>query len=83
MDQIAQNLREAIQNFSWYKIATELRVTVSIGIANYRDPDSAQSCIVRASSGLLLAKKSGGNTVKRGPQYIAKKQSLNLRDYYS
>ncbi len=81
--QISESLRKNIKNYAWVEIAKDLSVTASFGVAKFRTPEPAQACVVRAGTGLLLAKKEGGNKVRKGPQFLTAKQSLDLRDYYS
>lgn len=56
----AENLRQAIFKT---KFADNLSITVSIGVAQYRALESAESWISRADAALYVAKKAGRNRV--------------------
>ncbi len=60
----ADRLREYIDGVDFTYMNEELPLTVSIGISSFRKKDSIKSVIRRAEQALLLAKKSGRNTVK-------------------
>jgi len=60
----ADRLREYIDGVDFTYMDEELPLTVSIGISSFRKKDSVKAVIRRAEQALLLAKKSGRNTVK-------------------
>jgi len=62
---LAEEIRDTVKNSRWtYKREDKARVlsaTVSIGIAHFRNNDTAESVIERADKALYLAKESGRN----------------------
>ena len=57
---VAENLREKIAQS---RFANDISVTVSIGVAEYRAGETAESWISRADAALYLAKDLGRNRV--------------------
>jgi diguanylate cyclase (GGDEF)-like protein len=63
---IAEKIRTAIENDSFYIISTSqdsIKVTVSIGVAEYEDKDDRISLIEKADKNLYIAKNNGRNRV--------------------
>lgn len=73
----ASRLVEDIQGRNWSKVAPNLHVTISVGIADYKPGRSLDEWIVRALHGAVSAKKTGGNRASRGP--IELEQHLMVR----
>lgn len=60
---IAERLREAVQTTDLSAIADGLRLTVSVGIAEYRKGEAVERLIERADAALYSAKAAGRNQV--------------------
>jgi len=58
-----ERLREYIDRVNFTYMEEVLPLTVSIGISCFRKTDSLESVVKRAESALVMAKKSGRNTV--------------------
>lgn len=61
--EIAERLRTAIEQESFADICPGLNITISIGVAGSRDPDSLDAIIDRADTALYRAKEAGRNRV--------------------
>ena len=62
---VAERLREAVQGLDLSNVAPELKVTVSIGVAEYRaDDDDFSALLKRADAALYRAKADGRNRVE-------------------
>lgn len=83
IQQLGEVLVEYIQCLPWNKIAANLRVTCSVGIARWKAPEPIQDAIIRATIAMKEAKKHGGNWAEVAPEHISKQQSRKLHDYYS
>lgn len=80
---MAENLCARVIKYQWSSLAFKLRVSCSIGIAQLGFGESAADLVIRASIGMLEAKRMGKNRVVPGPEHLAKKQSRDPSDYYS
>lgn len=64
---VAERVRQAAENIRFtYRGSQELRVTISLGVAQTRDLDSPETLFERADQALLAAKRSGRNRVSQG-----------------
>lgn len=59
----AERFRGAVEELTIKAVGTELRVTISLGVAQLKDGDSPGSLLKRADEGLYDAKQSGRNKV--------------------
>lgn len=59
----AESLRAAIESLDCHDIANELRLTISIGIAQWANDESLERLMARADAALYEAKTSGRNRV--------------------
>ncbi|MBU7587338.1 MAG: diguanylate cyclase [Nostoc sp. TH1S01] len=82
-ESICEQIRISIETNAWSLLATDLRVTCSFSVSQFRATENSLETVVRAASGLKTAKIRGKNIVVRGPMFLPQKPSLNLRDYYS
>jgi diguanylate cyclase (GGDEF)-like protein len=62
--QMAETLREAVQNFQFTVKDQQVHVTVSIGVAMRADRDTPQALIGAADTALYAAKHAGRNAVR-------------------
>jgi diguanylate cyclase (GGDEF)-like protein len=83
IQQLGETVVEFIQCLPWNKIAANLRVTCSVGIARWKAPEPVRDAIIRATIAMKEAKKHGGNWSEVAPEHISKQQSRKLHDYYS
>ncbi len=60
----ANRIRKTIEALSFDDVATDLKVTVSGGVAQYRCDEKIQTVLSRADQALYLAKDSGRNCIK-------------------
>jgi polar amino acid transport system substrate-binding protein len=60
---LAERLRKAIES---YKIDTVGKITVSLGVTQFRQGDTEESLIKRADDALYEAKRAGKNQVVIG-----------------
>ena len=60
----ANRLRKAIEQTSFKDVARGLSVTISGGVAQYRNSEKIETILSRADQALYLAKKSGRNCIK-------------------
>jgi diguanylate cyclase (GGDEF)-like protein len=60
----AERIREFVEKGDWTKVSSNLRLTVSAGIAQYRSPEKMEETLQRADSALYRAKKAGRNRVE-------------------
>ncbi|GAB4129742.1 MAG: hypothetical protein OHK0050_43770 [Roseiflexaceae bacterium] len=61
--QLCERLRQRIANHDWQTIAPNLKVTVSIGLAEAGSYQSAQELLHHADTRLYIAKRLGRNQV--------------------
>jgi diguanylate cyclase (GGDEF)-like protein len=80
---IEGELLNVIRRHKWKFLAPGLYVTCSIGAALLREGESALDWVVRATQGMLEAKKAGGNRAGPVPQMLAAHTSRHLRSYFS
>ncbi len=59
----AERLRRSVQGHDWARIAPELRVTCSAGVAQLRPAEDAAEWIARADAAMYAAKARGRNQV--------------------
>ncbi|MDE2480190.1 MAG: GGDEF domain-containing protein [Betaproteobacteria bacterium] len=59
--EIAERLRELVEGQDWSALAEDLRLTVSIGVAQAHPADRAETLIARADTALYGAKAAGRN----------------------
>jgi diguanylate cyclase (GGDEF)-like protein len=94
----ADELRFQVENQRWVDLAPGLRVTCSVGVAEFRwtgergsytGPGArrlrraAEETVVRAAIGMRGAKADGGNRVRTGPKYFPVGQSVTFAHYWS
>ncbi len=60
----AEKVRAAVEGHDWKSLHPDLRVTVSIGVAQMTDPDVPDSLIDSADRKLYEAKKAGRNRIR-------------------
>lgn len=60
---VAERIRQSIEEYNFNDIAPGLKVTVSIGIANYREHSSIQQTLMIADNRMYAAKEQGRNCV--------------------
>ena len=63
---IMEQLRSFVENYTWSTIHPELKVTVSIGVAQICESDNVAEFLSRADAAMYAAKKSGRNSVSIG-----------------
>jgi len=73
-------LREYIDNAVFSYKGTQIPLTISIGVSEFRKDDDNSSVFERADYALYLAKKSGRNTVKTENDVINSGMVLNNAD---
>jgi len=56
-----ENIRRAVEEYPWAEFHSDLKVTISMGLADNTDLDSAASMIARADQNLSAAKAGGRN----------------------
>ena len=61
--QVAERIRSGIESYNFADIAPGLNVTVSIGIANYRQYQSIQETLMTADNRMYRAKEEGRNKI--------------------
>lgn len=59
----ADRVRQSVHSLSFDRIRQELRISVSIGVAQYREGETIEDTIARADEALYLAKQQGRNQV--------------------
>lgn len=62
----AERLRRSVEQAVFSEAGADIRITVSIGVAPYREGESIERLIGNADRALYLAKSSGRNCVKAG-----------------
>lgn len=62
-----ERIRDAIRDEPWDRIAGDLTVTTSVGVASTRDPNNLEALVKLADERLYEAKHSGRNCVVSGP----------------
>lgn len=60
---VAERIRRGIENFNFNDVAPGLHVTVSIGIANYKQYKSIQETLMSADNRMYKAKEQGRNKI--------------------
>ncbi|MGD0548473.1 MAG: diguanylate cyclase [Terracidiphilus sp.] len=83
VEMLANQMLEEIQRNPWDRLASDLFVTCSIGMADLKRFNPIRDWPVRAAQGMNQAKRGGGNQIAYGPDYLRQTASRNLRDYYS
>ena len=61
--EVAERLRRSIGGHDWNRTATDLRVTASIGVAEYVEGETATQWLERADKALYHSKNNGRNKV--------------------
>ncbi len=61
---ICERIRKSIENYPWYEIKAELKVTVSLGICDDTSLGSGETMISRADDALYEVKNNGKNDTK-------------------
>ncbi len=61
--EVAERIRENIQNYDFQSIAKGLVVTVSIGLTQYSSPEPIEETLTRSDAALYQAKRTGRNRV--------------------
>jgi diguanylate cyclase (GGDEF)-like protein len=74
---LAKRVRDSIEALGFSGFSDELRVTVSIGVAEFRTGESIGQTIARADEALYTAKSSGRNRVIRHGQQAAAPAAAN------
>lgn len=82
-NKVTQSLRDAIINYNWHKLAQNLHVTCSFGLARLARPENSQDTVVCAALGMQEAKRTGRNKIIEGPRFLPITQSKDLRRYWS
>ena len=62
--EVAERIRQAIDEFEWHRIHPDAKVTASVGVAVASAANDADALIEAADAQLYLAKASGRNTVR-------------------
>ncbi len=63
--QCSERLRKTVADNSMYYGKSEIKVTISLGVAIYRSGEKVEECIQRADKSLYVAKAAGRN--RTGP----------------
>ena len=80
----ARALRDAVELKEWSYIRSGLFVTVSMGVAKIdMQREAADAAIVRAIMGSQMAKRRGGNRVRKGPEELPKHTERFIHRYLS
>lgn len=61
---LAERVRRVVETFPWRELKDDLRVTVSVGIAETRHGIAPAEVVRRADDALYAAKRAGRNTVR-------------------
>ena len=61
--EVAERLRTSVQAFTWTAIASELRVTISVGVAHAAEAHDTTALLTLADRRLYAAKHGGRNRV--------------------
>lgn len=64
---VAERIRSAVEELTFVDIDPDLRLTVSIGIAELRDGEDLQALCARADTALYAAKDTGRNRLEQAP----------------
>jgi diguanylate cyclase (GGDEF)-like protein len=64
--EIADNIRQLVQDTDFGAIKDGLNVTVSVGVSEFESQEEIQNCLSRADEALYEAKDAGRNQVKLG-----------------
>ncbi|MBX7056971.1 MAG: sensor domain-containing diguanylate cyclase [Leptospirales bacterium] len=62
-ERIAEKVRAGVQSFDWSQISPELKITVSIGVAELGERRNADELLIAADRNLYSAKDAGRNCV--------------------
>ncbi len=63
---ILDRLRMIVADLDWSAFSSGMRVTISAGVAGFRDNDSADTFLARADNALYFAKAQGRNRIATG-----------------
>lgn len=58
-----ERIRDAVNNKAWHQLQEGLRVTVSVGVSEYRENETIEQFLERADVGLYAAKLAGRNRI--------------------
>jgi two-component system, cell cycle response regulator len=61
---ICERIRVSIETFDWQKIHPDLKITISIGVADSFEIETDKELLERADARLYEAKRGGRNQVK-------------------
>lgn len=61
--EVAERLRASVQAFTWTAIASELRVTINVGVAGADETHDTTALLTLADRRLYVAKHGGRNCV--------------------
>jgi diguanylate cyclase (GGDEF)-like protein len=64
---VASRLVEEVKKYDWSLLSPALYVTISVGVAEFKQGQTVDHWIVRAIHGSINAKRSGGCRSSRGP----------------
>lgn len=64
--QTAERIRDAVETYSWVFEDTQVSVTVSVGVSQYRSGEKLSAVIARADMALYEGKRLGRNRVEVG-----------------
>lgn len=67
----AKAICKAVIRFEWRRLVFDLKVTCSIGIAEFKWKEPLIDTVIRAAKGMKAAKESGGNRPEIGPLYLS------------
>ncbi|MGE5866416.1 MAG: GGDEF domain-containing protein [Rhizobacter sp.] len=62
----AERVRDGVAKHDWGRVAPELRVTVSLGVAVCQPEESIEQLLARADAALYAAKRAGRDCVRMG-----------------
>lgn len=81
---LMQSVSPVINTYNWATIATGLRVTCNVGVAEKRNmSEDTADWICRACEGLLTAKADSSHQVRAGPLFLPKDFNHNIEYYDS
>jgi len=64
--EICERLRQAVAQHAWHELASDLQVTISVGLVAGEPDDAQHALIERADAALYEAKRRGRDRVHRG-----------------
>jgi len=64
--EICERLRQAVAQHAWHELASDLQVTISVGLVAGEPEDAQHALIERADAALYEAKRRGRDRVHRG-----------------